>query len=249
MNDSVKELLRQAETISGSPVQVIYDANLPISARLQFARRGASHHLLVVQPGPSADYFIANQVGILKRLYVLPARERFDFVITPKAQQATAALVHELLIPEISRDDSDIAGFTHNVQQWLLANVRSTPVNMRVDQAIFRDLPSLRESLLAGIREQNNLNLSGLQNLRKSFRVPAKLAGPAAAYAIFADRLLGSTGYSIPFEAMGFIDAGRALIRDFDSVPSDPISDCQLIDAWAQRLGVADWYRWAPFSV
>ncbi len=53
---------------------------------------------------------------------------------------------------------------------------------------------------------------------------------------------------AIPFEAMGFIDAGRALIRDFDSVPSDPSSDCQVIDAWAQRLGLADWYRWAPFS-
>ena len=98
MNDSVKELLRQAEAISGSPVQVIYDANLPISARLQFARRGASHHLLVVQPGLSADYFIANQVGILKRLFALPASDRFDFVIAPKAQQATAALVDELLI-------------------------------------------------------------------------------------------------------------------------------------------------------
>ena len=86
MNDSVKDLLLQAETTSGSPIQVIYDANLPISARLEFARRGASHHLLVVRPGLSADYFIANQVGILKRLFALPVSERFDFVIAPKAQ-------------------------------------------------------------------------------------------------------------------------------------------------------------------
>jgi hypothetical protein len=248
MKPALQQLLDDARQVSGSPVQVIYDGKLPISARLQFARHGASHHLLAVHPGPAADYFIANQLGFLTRLYALQAGERFDFIIKPEARQAAAALVDELLLPKISLDDAGRGEITHKIQQWLMANVRSTPVGMRIDQMIFRDAPSLRESLLAGIQEQNDLNLAGLRSLQHTFKVPARLAGPAAAYAIFVDRLLGGTGYSIPFEAMGLIDVGRALLRDFDSVPPDPSSDRQLIDAWARQLGLSDWYRWAPFS-
>lgn len=38
------------------------------------------------------------------------------------------------------------------------------------------------------------------------------------------DRLLGGTGYAMPFEAIGFLDEGRSLIRSFDNVPAMPAS-------------------------
>ena len=56
MNPVVQQLLREAESLSGTPVQVVHDVDLPISARIQFARNGASHHVLIVKPGPAADY-------------------------------------------------------------------------------------------------------------------------------------------------------------------------------------------------
>ena len=56
MNPVVQQLLRNAESLSGTPVQLVHDVDLQISARIQFARNGASHHIVVVKPGPAADY-------------------------------------------------------------------------------------------------------------------------------------------------------------------------------------------------
>ena len=248
MNPVVQKLLRDAESLSGTPVQVVHDADLPISARIQFARNGASHHVLVVKPGPAADYAVANQLGFLTRLFSLPAEDRCDFLITPQAQQHAATLVDELLLPQRTLVGAGRAAISQSILQWTLAGARSNPIGMRIDQAIFRDMPALRGSFKAGVREQNNLNLMGLRNLQQNFRVPAALAGPSAAYALFMDRLLGGTSYSIPFEAMGFLDEGRTLIRSFDNVPATPASDRDLVDAWAAQMGVSDWYRWAPYS-
>lgn len=248
MNPATQQLLRAAEALSGTPIQVLFDVDLPILARVQIARHGASHHVLVVRPGPTSDYAVANQLEFLTRLFSLPKDDRYDFVSTPQATSYASALVDRMLRRHNSLDVAGLTSVTQTFMQWAMSSARSNPIGMRIDQAIFRDVPALRDSLLAGIRAQNDLNLVGMRSLQESFKIPAALAGPAAAYAIFVDRLLGGGDNVIPFEAMGFVEEGRVLLREFDSIPSDPTSDRQLIDTWAQRMGLSDWYRWKPFS-
>jgi hypothetical protein len=247
MHPSVQELIAEAESASGRPVQVIYEAELPTSASVRFARDGASHHVVMVQPGPAADYFIANQVGFITRLYALAPEARADFVVlATRADSAAADLVARQL-PQWSADDAGARRAMRGIVDWVLLNVRSVPVGMRIDQRIFRDYPGLRDALLAGVQSQNDGNFGAITSLRQQLPgLPARHFAPAAAYAIFADRLLGGANLTLPYEAMGLLQPGRELMRHYDSIPANPASDRAVIDAWAADTGVADLYRWEP---
>ena len=78
--------------------------------------------------------------------------------------------------------------------------------------------------------------------------VPTTLLGTLAAYALFADRLAGTSAYAIPFAATGILRHGQELLRIWDDLPHDPTHDCDLIDLWAQGSGLSDWYKWIPYK-
>jgi hypothetical protein len=77
---------------------------------------------------------------------------------------------------------------------------------------------------------------------------PFPLLAPLAAYALLADRLLGKESYAIPYRATGVAAHGRELLAIFDNAPSGPEHDCDLVDAWAQAIGMTGWYRWTPYE-
>jgi hypothetical protein len=78
--------------------------------------------------------------------------------------------------------------------------------------------------------------------------VPTTLLGPLAAYALFADRLLGTRTYSIPFAATGLLKHGKELLRIWDELPKEPNHDCELVDQWALGSGLTGWYKWIPYQ-
>ena len=85
-----------------------------------------------------------------------------------------------------------------------------------------------------------------LQTIKMSIPVP--LMGPVAAYALFADRLLGRTAYAIPYRAAGVLDLGAALLDIFDRLPASATHDRDLVDAWASAIGMTGWYAWTPYK-
>jgi hypothetical protein len=85
------------------------------------------------------------------------------------------------------------------------------------------------------------MNLQGLT-------VPNVLLYPNTAYAIFCDDLTGQNTYSIPYEASGLLESGRALMDLWLKTPGAPDRDCTLVDAWAEFLGFRDLYVWKPFT-
>jgi hypothetical protein len=48
--------------------------------------------------------------------------------------------------------------------------------------------------------------------------------------------------------AKGLIDGGRELLQIWDRIAHDPGHDRALVDAWGERLGLQDWYRWIQFE-
>jgi hypothetical protein len=50
--------------------------------------------------------------------------------------------------------------------------------------------------------------------------IPVPLLGPVAAYALFADRLLGQTSYAIPYRAAGVLELGAELLAILDKLPA-----------------------------
>lgn len=241
-------ILQRVETLSGRPVEFKPDSSLTLRATLQLARNGAPAHVLRYRPANEPlDYWVAYQAGYLLRLLELPPDERFDFAATG----AAAGQVEELLTTGQPLNDGDKAStpqFAQMTAHWAMMNLRSYAIGMRIDQWLANDHPELRDLQAAGVDAMQQENLLLLSKRIGSLSIPVPLLAPVAAYALFADRLLGKAGYAIPYRAAGVLDLGAELLTISDSTSPDAVHDRDLVDAWAAAIGMTGWYAWIPYK-
>ena len=224
------------------------DDTLKVFSTLITARNGAPYHILRYRPSNDPlDYLIAYQAGYLVRLFSCSPDKRFDFV--PDGDAGVKAQEIVTLGRRLSPDDEKSASQISSViAQWALMNLRSLSIGMRIDGWLRSDYPALRELQGPGMERtlESALNVIG-QRLGR-FSVPSVFLGMDAAYALFMERLLGEEGLTIPYEAAGALEVGRDLLAIFDATPADPGHDCELVDKWAQRLGMNNWYSWQQYQ-
>lgn len=211
-------LLQRIETLSGRPVEFKPDATLTLRATLQLARNGAPAHVLRYRPvNEPLDYWVAYQAGYLLRLLELPPSERFDFAGTGSAP----ARVEELLTAGLKMTEAEQSAaprFAEAAAHWAMMNLRSFAIGMRIDQWLADQHPDLHLLQRQGMDALQQENLQLLSQRVGKLAIPVPLLGPVAAYALFADRLLGKTTYAIPFRAAGALDLGAELLSILDKL-------------------------------
>lgn len=248
LNTATKDILGLVEKLSGRPVQMLRDDTLNVFSALVTARHGAAYHVLRYRPSNDPlDYLIAYQAGFLVRMFSCAPDKRFDFV--PQSDAGSKAQELVTLGRRLSPDEVTSASqFSSVIAQWAMMNLRTLSIGMRVDSWIHEAYPALRELQGPAMQRmlESNLNVIG-QRLGK-FSVPSAFLGIDAAYALFLERLLGAEGLTIPYAAAGALDTGRDLLAIFDNTSAAPDHDCGLVDKWAQRLGMTNWYRWQPYE-
>ena len=242
-----KGILERVESETGKSIQFMRDEKLSLLATLQMARNGADFHVLRYKPSDEPlDYFVAFQAGFVLRLFENEPSNRFDFAPLPSAAKGAETLIaagSSLSAP----DKAALPELAKFVAQWALMNLRSLPIGMRIDRWIATEYPELKELQHSGIAIQQQQNMDVLAYKLGKLTIPTALMGAIAAYALFADRLLGTESYAIPYEAAGVIDDGRELLRLWDSTPTDATRDCELVDRWAAAAGMSGWYHWIPY--
>ena len=134
------------------------------------------------------------------------------------------------------------------MSHWALLNLRSYAVGMRIDQWLADEHPDLRALQADGVDAMQQENLQLLSKRIGTLSIPVPLLAPVAAYALLADRLLGKTVYAIAYRAAGVLDLGADLLSITDSMPNDAGHDRELVDAWAQAIGMTGWYAWTPYK-
>lgn len=242
-------IVKAVEQLSGCPVEFSPDSALEVQATLQKARNGATSHRLRYRPnsGP-LDYWVAYQCGFALRFYQLAPDQRFDFVDTGEGTEGALALL--LSGQPVSDADRELAPmFARQIEQWALMTVLSYPVGMRVDQWLYEEYPSLRDLQAEGLAFIQAENLRLLSLAMGNLRVPVSLMGMPGAYALFVDKLLGVLRHAIPYRGAGVSEIGATLLECLEKTPKLPASDRDLIDAWAQNLGIASWYKWRPYRM
>ena len=250
LRPEIMGILQRVETLSGRPVEFKPDSSLTLRATLQLARSGAPAHVLRYRPANEPlDYWVAYQAGYLLRLLELPPDERFDFAATGTG--TAVGQVEELLTTGQPLNDGDkgsITQFAQMTAHWAMLNLRSYAIGIRIDQWLANDFPELRGLQAAGVDAMQQENLQLLSKRIGSLSIPVPLLAPVAAYALFADRLLGKAAYAIPYRAAGVLDLGAELLTISDSMSSDAVHDRDLVDAWAAAIGMAGWYAWVPYK-
>ena len=239
--------MAQLEQLSNRPVEFLRVDSLPVLASLQIARNGATYHVLQYRPSNDPlDYYVAHQVGIVLRMFELPEDQRFDFASDGRGEKQIESIL-KASSNLSSSDKQMLPMFAKSVHHWALMQLRSIPIGMRVDAWLYESFPSMREIIANGLGEQQQMNAEILGKQVGGLSPPANQFAPAAAYALFADRLLG-TNYKIPFNAAGALEDGRLLLYFFDTIKDDIFHDRQLVDSWAKQLGMTDWYQWVSYK-
>lgn len=241
------ELVAQLEQLSNRRVEFMRVDSLPVLASLKIARNGAPYHVLQYRPSNDPlDYYVAQQVGIVLRMFELPEDQRFNFASDGRGEKKLESML-KASSNLSSSDKQMLPMFAKSVHHWALMQLRSIPIGMRVDAWLYESFPSMREFIAKGLAEQQQMNAEMLDKQVGGLSPPTNQFAPAAAYALFTDRLLG-TNYMIPFNAAGALEDGRMLLYFFDTIKDDIYHDRQLVDSWAKQLGMTDWYQWVLYQ-
>lgn len=242
-----KGILERVEVETGKSIQFLRDDKLSVLSTLQMARNGAEYHVLKYKPSNEPlDYFVAFQAGFVLRLFENETSKRFDFSPSPDAFKQVETLVSAGQSFN-NQDLKVLPDFSKIVAHWALLNLRSLPIGMRIDRWISIEYPELKELQKLGIAIQQQQNMEVLAYKLGNLTVPTNLLGVNAAYALFADRLLGTESYRVAYEAMGFVNHGSELLRIWDETPTDATSDCDLVNRWASASGMTGWFDWIPY--
>ncbi len=245
---ATRGVLQQVEEHTGRPVQFMRDDGLKVMATLQMARNGASYHVLRYRPTDQPiDYLVAHQAGFILRLYENEPAHRFDFAPGNTAVGLMAALIPEGR-PLAAPDAQALPEFAEFTAQWALMNLRSLPVGMRVDSWIATTLSDLWDLQKASLATQQQENVAVISYRLGGLSAPRSLLGMLAAYALFADRLLGTAGYAVPYRASGLYEHGADLLQTWDDTDPAATHDTELIDRWAALCGLVGHYDWKPFT-
>jgi hypothetical protein len=133
----------------------------------------------------------------------------------------------------------------------LITHLYSIAVGLRVSESLTIEYPELLELETQHVEHELKTNLEGLSDKvreimpREVFDATHKIN---TAYALYWSRRLERTEIFNPYRLHGFESAGNELLNIFESIPNEPAHDYELVDAWAEYLGIRNWYVWVKYE-
>lgn len=239
-----KEVIGRAEELSGKPVRIVEDPSLAMISRHRLARRQMPTHILWYRnvSGLSPDYSICFECGFIIRTYLNPSDQRFGLAPSHDASKEIRSLLRRF--PEASK-------VWDLIRDTVLMHLYSVPIGLRVDEWLSGNYPQLRSDQVACAQIQLRNNLLAMSPEDRRW-LPEKLfkwnTAINAAFAVYWAESLDDSSIVRPFQSLGFVPQGEALIRTFRRVGNAPTEDCRLVDAWAAELGLSEWYQWVSLN-
>ena len=254
LRQTTREIIRSVEELSGFPVQVMEDPKLDVIAKVRMARHAMPAHFVIYKPvvGEPPDYAICYQCGFILRKFAVPPDKRFDLVSTPAGRDEVRRL---LLAPDgiarrLGLKDQELAELQSQFLDGLLVHLHSIPLGLRVGAWIMAEYPELRElqkaQVLREIAQAEQTLDPQIRNL-----TPAKIYTStqciSAAFALFWAAVYEKPDIKAPYR-LHYERCGNELLAIWRGLPDDPAHDVELVDRWADRLGLAGWYTWIPYE-
>jgi hypothetical protein len=246
---SANQALTDLEQATDKPVQILEDPQMGVLATIHCAGPGEASHVLRIKGGENraADYLIAFECRLALREGPRPRSVLRDIPAIRAEVISDCEQLHRQLPQAKARE---LGSFIYD---GLLLQLRSIGPGMLVDRWIRQHCPDLQEAQEQSISSEITNNQAALQPSTRA-NYPALIYGSSiamnAAYAIYGGDLLGKPYLAVPYVSQGYGAGGRRLISLAlgDGDPANEPTDRQIIDSWAQELGVSSWYEWSQPS-
>ncbi len=257
---AVTDLRRQTEELSGYPVKET-PGQLPqhIGAKIRMAwKHGLDHHQLILRSGDFPE--------ILK--HHLQAHELYHVILESAARKRGASMwftasnrertaARETLASPLATlgrkgfDSDAINQLFTQVFDGITSLLYNCAIDMRIERKIRENHPELKQAQFCGIAQLAHEARTGTLSPRVRETFPAAILryndALNTAYALFTDDLYGgATANAGTYAKLPAFNEGRKLYslwRELDSELPDG-DEWKMVDAFAERLGIGDWYAW-----
>jgi len=254
LRDSTRRIITQLEEKSGYPVQVLEEADLSTFATIRIARAGVPAHVLSYKTHPPpVDYTIAWQCALALRLFERPPEQRFLIASSP---QSSRQLENILNAPQGLRETyglkaSQVESLRDQLLQGLVTHLYSVAVGLRVSDRLTLDYPEFADLEVQLTERELQTNRETLSEQVRA-ALPAEVYTPTqrinAAYALYWAGRLEQPEIVNPYRLAGYEAAGQTLLRVSESTPGDPAHDYELVEGWADVLGLRGWFTWVKYK-
>jgi hypothetical protein len=248
--ETQEAVLNALEKLGGKPVVLQKDEKLSNKAKISLATAAQPVHVLTYHPAAVNElpYLVCFQCGLAERAIKTAADERFNVASTPNTYSQVENLVRgKNAIPE-----NVVVSYTQMVADGLGTQLRSMPIGIRVDRAIFANHPELHEMQRTISHQQLQEEVACLSpTIRKMAPDLILNASVAmnAAHALALSRMWNDDACVVPYRLAGFESLGSQLLERMDSIPDSPTHDRELVTEWATLLGIADLFQIAPVGL
>jgi hypothetical protein len=248
--EAQQRALNELEELSGKPVVLREDAGLPNLARIHIAAATRPVHVLSYSPAAVHElpYLVCFQCGLANRALRAAPDERFNVASTDQTYRKVEKLVRE----QRAIPGEMIATYSQMITDGLGTQLRSMPIGIRVDWALHRDHPELRDLQRAAAERSMKENLGCLH---PSIRAQAPdlflgaTIGMNAAYALAWSRAWNEDAQNVPYRLAGFLEQGEILLDALDAIPDSPTHDRELVSKWASLLTIDHLYQVGPVGL
>jgi Flp pilus assembly protein TadD len=260
----VERLSTEGESRSGYPV-VIEEGHLDalIAARIKMAwKHDADHHLLTLRAGDFPK-LLKNYHSVHELIHLFMESDARDqgtnkwFMTTPetRANSATALKADLRRLEKKGYGGDEVAGMVNQLISGANLFLFNCPIDMVIEQRIRKEYPELRESQFCGLASiAHNARKVSMDPKIRDF-VPPSLQRINdilnGAFALFVDDLLeGATSYAEAYKKFpAFVDAEKIYaLWKHKSANLTPGAEYDLVDSFAEFLGIRDWYDWKKDS-
>ena len=254
LRDTTRKIISRLEEASGYPVQVMEDPDLSTIAVIRIARGNMPAHILKYIPlTPPVDYTICWQCSLALRLFERKPEQRFQIASSPetsgqldKILSAPNGLAHKLGLAKAQTDS-----LRDQLLQGLITHLYSVAIGLRVSESLTIDYPELLDLESQHVERELKMNREGLSDKMREM-MPQEVYNAThkinTAYALTWSNRLERPEIANPYRLHGFEAAGNELLQIFEFVPNDAAHDYELVDAWAEALGIRSWYVWTRYE-
>jgi hypothetical protein len=244
----LREVLQRVESVTGYPVHVQEESQLPTIATVRAATASSPYTRIRYRSSaaPAREYLVVYQGGFVLRQHALDAGERWEIKASDAGRQEVAS--------SVQRDFADRAetdAFTETLLGGLLTQLRSLPVGLRIDEWIGEEFPSLADQQKRCLELQIE---EGFAVLAPAVRqaVPERVYNASvtmnAAMASHWASVWKDSRLVVPYKAAGFAEGAELLLESLADIDPAPANDRALIAAWALGLGIENWFEFVQLS-
>lgn len=259
MWNTIEKIKTEMSEISGYPVRV--EAGNPpgdTMAVIQMAwKHGRNYHLVVHKENVPEEILIHLIAHELEHLRLECAarkagKNRFLVVTAKNREKAIRSMGKDVIrLQKQGFTEKSITGVTLQLAEGIVRQVQNAPIDLMIEKNLHDNYPELRPSqfvslALMAVQAKDSVTKTEIRE-----RMPEHILFASSALngttALFQDRIWeGATAYSEGYRNFDSFSMASELLVMLDKKMNsmNPGEEYEIVDSWAEKLGLQGWYEW-----